>query len=113
MGDIDAAFDAVCDHATEVLSPNWKPTWTFLQQCVHQLPHLAFADFESASIYGRVDHGRWSLQNSAAVPSGTAIAPLLAALGWKVNAATPLPVTVLDVAEVKRSTIGAWASLAH
>ena len=74
--------------ANEVLKPNWTPTWTFLQQCVHQLPHLAFADFESALIYGRVDHGRWSLQNSAAVPSGPAIMPLLAALGWEVDAAT-------------------------
>ena len=99
--------------ANEVLSPNWIPTWKFLQQCVHQLPHLAFADFESASIYGRVDHGRWSLQNSAAVPSGSAIMPLLAALGWEVDAATSLPVTVLDVAEVKRLTIGAWASSVH
>ena len=39
--------------------------------------------------------------------------PLLAALGWEVDAATSLPVTVLDVAEVKRLTIGAWASSVH
>ena len=50
---------------------------------------------------------------AAAVPPRKEIMPLLAALGWEVDAATSLPVSVLDVAEVKRLTIGAWASLVH
>jgi hypothetical protein len=99
--------------APEVLNPNWTPTWAFLQQCVRQLPDVTFADFDSAAIYGRVDHGRWSLQDSAAVPSGPAITPLLAALGWQADAAATRPVTVVDVARAKRVTLGAWAASAN
>ena len=99
--------------ADEVLNPSWTPTWAFLQQCVSQLPHVTFADFDSAAIYGAVDHGRWSLQNPAAVPSGPAITPLLAALGWHADAARSQPITVVDVVGAKRVTLGAWAASAQ
>ena len=112
LGNIDR-FRQVNTKATrpdEVLDPAWQPTHGFIRRCFSSFARIDFADYNDASIYGRVETGTWQYKNAVHYPHRHDHQDCLSALGWNEPiTATDLPTATLDVASEKQVTIGAWA----
>ena len=112
LGNIDR-FREVNTKATrpdEVLDPAWQPTHNFIRRCFSSFTRIDFANYDDATIYGRVESGAWHYKNASHYPSRRDHQDCLSALGWdQPPAATDMASSIVDVATEKRVTIGAWA----
>jgi hypothetical protein len=113
LGNIDRfrQVNTKASKAEEVLDATWQPTHDFLRQCFSSFAGIDFADYEDATIYGRVESGVWRMKNAAYYPQRRDHQDCLSALGWEQPpAAETLSTETIDVAQEKRLTIGAWAT---
>jgi hypothetical protein len=113
LGNIDRfrQVNTKASKAEEVLDATWQPTHDFLRQCFSSFARIDFADYEDATIYGRVESGVWRMKNAAYYPQRRDHQDCLSALGWEQPpVAKTLSTETIDVAQEKRLTIGAWAT---
>jgi hypothetical protein len=94
----------------EVLDPAWQPTHDFIRRCFYSFARIDFVNYEDATIYGRVDSGKWQYKNASHYPHSHDHQDCIIALGWnEPPMAIDLATSTVDVASEKRVTIGAWA----
>ena len=97
----------------DVLNQEWTPTYQFLTQCIDVLPKVEFANQKNAQIYGRIKQGRWEYKNMTIVPQDKLTISCLTNIGWSLlPLPEALPIEVIDILEVKQTTLGAWGAFA-
>ena len=89
--------------------PDDSHDFGFLRQCIAMMETITWADHDSAAIWGVMEKGQWVAGNPAAMSHAiTKNQAMCAAIGVSALDRIPITTDALDIAAIKRQTIGTW-----